>query len=56
MLDKSVLPSHSENLAALLKARGYPCTFLSVKDGGHKDDIVTDLQDQIARFLIDANE
>lgn len=56
MNDKSVLPSQSEKLAAMLKAKGYPCTFIAVKDGGHKDDIVTDLQDQIAQFLMNANE
>lgn len=56
MADKSVLVSHSEKLAAILKAKGYPCTFIGVKDGGHKDEIVTELQEQIVEFLIEANE
>jgi dipeptidyl aminopeptidase/acylaminoacyl peptidase len=53
--DKTVPVSHSENLAAILKAKDYPCTFVRVDGGAHADDIVTDLQDQITRFLMDAN-
>ena len=52
--DKTVPVSHSEKLAAALKAKGYRCTLI-VTDGAHKDDIVTDVQDEIAEFLIDAN-
>ena len=53
--DKTVPVSHSEKLAAILKAKGYRCTFIRVEDAGHSDDIVTDVQDQIVNFLIAAN-
>src|SRR5688500_6147952 len=56
LADKTVPASHSEKLAAILTANGSPCTFIALKDAGHTDDIVTDLQDRIAEFLIDANE
>jgi dipeptidyl aminopeptidase/acylaminoacyl peptidase len=53
--DRTVLVSQSDTLAAALKSKGYPCTFIRVEGAAHSDDIVTDLQDQIAKFLIDAN-
>lgn len=53
--DKAVPVSHSDNLAAILKQRGYSFQYIRLEDAGHSDDIVAGIQDQIATFLADAN-
>jgi dipeptidyl aminopeptidase/acylaminoacyl peptidase len=53
--DTGVPISHSDALAAILKAKGYPCTYVRLEGAAHKDEIVAPLQDQIASFLIESN-
>jgi dipeptidyl aminopeptidase/acylaminoacyl peptidase len=52
--DKTVRVSHSDLLAEKLRSQGSPCTYIRLEGAGHKDDIVTDIQDQIIAFLLDA--
>lgn len=52
--DKTVLVSQSDVLAEQLRSQGSPCTYIRLEGAAHKDEIVTDVQDQIIAFMLDA--
>lgn len=54
--DDVVLYGHSKALAEALKAKHYPCAFYTAEGQGHKDDVMTEFQDEAVAFFESATK